>query len=41
MEKLKHQLEWFNFFVDYVQENNSNIYNSACEYADKKEEEFE
>ncbi len=29
---------WFDFFVDYVQDNHRNIYNEACEYADKIEE---
>jgi len=28
---------WFNNFVDYVQDNNPNFYNHACEYADKLE----
>tara|TARA_R100001463_G_scaffold42546_9_gene89121 strand:+ start:1498 stop:1842 length:345 start_codon:yes stop_codon:yes gene_type:complete len=27
--------EWMNLFVDFVQEHDRNIYNSACEYADK------
>ena len=27
-------LEWFNYFVDYIQEIDSNLYNQACEYAD-------
>ena len=30
--------EWFNNFVDHVQDNHRNIYNEACDYADKKEE---
>jgi len=30
-------LEWFNHFVDYVGNVDSNLYNEACEYADKKE----
>tara|TARA_R110002020_G_scaffold318482_1_gene534147 strand:+ start:397 stop:765 length:369 start_codon:yes stop_codon:yes gene_type:complete len=29
---------WFNNFVDFVQDNHGNIYNNACEYADKREE---
>ena len=29
---------WFDFFVDYVQDNHRNIYNDACEYANKIEE---
>lgn len=34
LEKLEKQLEWFNHFVDYVGNINSNLYNEACEYAD-------
>ncbi len=34
---LKMQLEWFNNFVDYVGNIDSNIYNLACEWADKME----
>lgn len=30
--------EWFNNFIDYVQDNHSNIYNQACKYADDREE---
>ena len=41
LEELRSQVEWFNFFVDYVQCPNRNLYNSACEYADKKEDQFE
>ena len=29
---------WYDFFVDYVQDNHRNIYNDACEYADEREE---
>jgi hypothetical protein len=29
------KIEWFDLFVDYVYDNNSNLYNEACEYADK------
>ena len=37
-ENLNEQvLEWYNNFVDYIMEYNINMYNSACEYADKKE----
>ena len=28
---------WFDFFVDYVQDNHRNIYNEACDYADRYE----
>ena len=31
------KLEWFNNFVDYVGNIDSNIYNLACEWADKME----
>ena len=37
-EEMQMQLEWFNDFVDYVQQNSYNTYNEACEYADLKEE---
>lgn len=30
-------INWYDFFVDYVQENHRNIYNNACEFADRKE----
>ena len=29
-------LDWYDFFIDYIQENNINLYNQACEYADKQ-----
>lgn len=29
------KIEWFDLFVDYVYDNNSNLYNEACEYADR------
>ncbi|QDP56275.1 MAG: hypothetical protein GOVbin3009_42 [Prokaryotic dsDNA virus sp.] len=35
----KQVLEWYDNFVDYVMQYYSNIYNSACEYADLKEQE--
>ena len=34
IKQLKKVLEWYDNFVDYVQECNANIYNSACAYAD-------
>ena len=34
-------LDWYDDFVDYVQETMPNLYNEACEYADKKETETE
>lgn len=37
-KKLESTLEWFNSFVDYVECFDRNLYNQACEYADKKEE---
>ena len=37
-EKLMDRLKWFNNFVDYVGNGDSNIYNDACEYADQEEE---
>ena len=30
-------LEWFNHFVDYMQEMDPDMYNRACEYADYEE----
>ena len=30
-------LEWYDNFAEYVLQYNSNLYNSACEYADEKE----
>tara|TARA_R100000963_G_scaffold32104_1_gene23685 strand:- start:219 stop:503 length:285 start_codon:yes stop_codon:yes gene_type:complete len=32
-------LEWFNNFVDYVQEYDDHIYDLACKWADKVEKE--
>ena len=32
--KLEKVLEWFNNFTDYIQHNNTNLYNQACKYAD-------
>jgi len=29
---------WFNNFVDYIYELDSNLYNEACEYADERED---
>ena len=31
------QLQWFNHFVDYINQIDSNKYNEACEYADNCE----
>jgi hypothetical protein len=36
-KELEKQLEWFNNFVDYVGNIDSNLYNQACEYADNIE----
>ena len=30
-------LDWFNHFVDYIENTDRNLYNQACEYADNKE----
>lgn len=35
--ELESQVEWYNFFVDYVHKANKNLYNDACEYADNKQ----
>tara|TARA_R110000751_G_scaffold78648_1_gene158671 strand:+ start:321 stop:530 length:210 start_codon:yes stop_codon:yes gene_type:complete len=37
VNKLKMQLAWFNSFVDFIQCYDSEIYNQACIWADKKE----
>jgi len=37
IKALEKQLDWFNSFVDYVQDNANNIYNEACEWADDLE----
>ena len=31
------QLEWYNYFVDYILEQDPNLYNKACEYANYEE----
>lgn len=31
-------LDWFNHFVDFIANYNSDLYNDACEYADKIEQ---
>ena len=36
-ENNKMVLEWFNNFVDYVQEYDDHIYDLACKWADKVE----
>ncbi len=37
MEKTKQVLEWMHLFVDYIQEQDPNLYNKACAYADYEE----
>ena len=37
LEELRSQIEWYNYFVDYIQRCNINLYNEACEYSDNKE----
>lgn len=32
------EVDWFNSFVDFVGNTDRNLYNEACEYADKTEE---
>ena len=39
--RLQKQINWFNDFVDYVQQNSINIYNEACVHADYMEETIE
>lgn len=40
MNDNKKVLEWFNNFTDYIQNNNTNLYNQACKYADDIEQLF-
>tara|TARA_B100000614_G_scaffold37811_1_gene30178 strand:- start:12414 stop:12782 length:369 start_codon:yes stop_codon:yes gene_type:complete len=35
--ELDSKVEWYNYFVDYVYKVNKNLYNDACEYADKEQ----
>ena len=37
IKDVEKQLMWFNHFVDYVGQMNSNLYNEACEYSDNCE----
>lgn len=37
MNKEKQLLKWYNLFVDYVEDQNANLYNKACDYADDNE----
>tara|TARA_R100000654_G_scaffold33723_1_gene58989 strand:- start:700 stop:915 length:216 start_codon:yes stop_codon:yes gene_type:complete len=37
-KNLKQRLDWYNDFVDYVQQQSNNIYNEACVHADYMEE---
>tara|TARA_R110002020_G_scaffold137736_1_gene307202 strand:- start:618 stop:851 length:234 start_codon:yes stop_codon:yes gene_type:complete len=32
------KMEWYDLFVDFIEQMDSNLYNEACEYADKQEE---
>ena len=34
----KDETEWLNNVADYIQDNKPNLYNEACEYADKLED---
>ena len=34
LKKKDNLLEWFNFFVDFIEEVDPSLYNEACEYAD-------
>lgn len=36
--KVNNEVDWFNSFVDFVGNVDRNLYNEACEYADKTEE---
>jgi len=37
LKQTKQRLEWYDYFVDYVEGCDRNLYNDACEYADNKE----
>lgn len=37
LAELHAKVEWHNLFVDYVYDQNKNIYNEACEYADNNQ----
>jgi hypothetical protein len=37
LAKLKMQLEWYNNFVDFIQDVDDNLYDDACKYADELE----
>ena len=38
LKNLKDKLAWYDLFVDYIYEIDSNKYNQACEYANKTKE---
>ena len=35
--KEKQVLIWYDLFVEYISNQDKNLYNEACEYADKNE----
>lgn len=35
MNKQLNQYLWYNYFLDYVEQNHKDIYNNACSHADK------
>jgi len=37
LKKSDMMLMWYNDFVDLIQDQHNNVYNSACEYADEIE----
>ena len=36
-ENLKLQIEWFNYFADYIKQYDINLYNDSCAHADNIE----
>ena len=36
-ENLKLQIEWFNYFADYIKKYDINLYNDSCAHADNVE----
>jgi len=37
LQKMKELLKWYNLFVDYVEDQDNNLYNEGCDYADDNE----
>jgi len=35
IEALRNKLQWYSLFAEYVTESDHDMYNKACDYADK------